>query len=278
MPGPFGQNTQQKGHRMEPTGANQAVQSPKHEETQVVSRLDGRTFDSLRSVRLTPHVVKHPAGSVMVEFGDTKVLCCASVEERVPPFLFGKGQGWVTAEYSLLPASTHTRNQRESSKGKISGRTHEIQRLIGRALRMSLDLKRLGERTVSIDCDVIQADGGTRTASITGAYVALALAMDKLKAAGKLEESPLITPVAAVSVGIWKDHALLDLCYEEDSACEVDMNLVMTGEGHFVEVQGTAEGRAFTAAQLSAMLEVGQKGIRELLALQQWVLEQARRS
>lgn len=239
-------------------------------------RPDGRATDALRPIRIETQVVKHPAGSVLISFGDTRVLCCASVEERVPPFLTGRGQGWVTAEYSLLPASTHTRSQREATKGKQSGRTLEIQRLIGRALRACLDLKALGERTVTLDCDVLQADGGTRTASITGAYVALVLAMDSLVRAGRLERSPITTPVAAVSVGVWDKTPLLDLNYLEDSDCDVDLNLVMTGAGAFVEVQGTAEGAPFSREQLDAMLALGQKGILALLEHQAAAIEQVR--
>lgn len=235
-------------------------------------RPDSRALDQLRPVGLELGVIKHPAGSALVSFGDTRVLCCVSVEERVPGFLFGKGQGWITAEYALLPASTHTRSARESSKGKLSGRTHEIQRLIGRALRACVDLKALGERTLHIDCDVLQADGGTRTASITGAFVALAQALHRLEQEGKLERHPLSCGVAAVSVGMVEGAARLDLSYEEDAACDVDMNLVMTSAGAFIEVQGTAEGQPFSPAELQAMLQVGQQGIEHLLSKQVEVL------
>lgn len=228
-------------------------------------RPDGRENDALRVVSLTPHAVKHPLGSVLVAFGDTRVLCCASVQERVPMHQVAKGEGWVTAEYAMLPASTHTRSEREGVKGKQGGRTLEIQRLIGRALRASIDLKALGARTVVLDCDVLQADGGTRTASITGAYVALALAMGRLVREGVLEVSPLRSQVAAVSVGVWGPHVLLDLNYEEDSSCEVDLNLVMTGGDALVEVQGTAEGQPFSRARLDELLELGTWGIKALL-------------
>ena len=231
-------------------------------------RADNRPADALRQVRLTRHYTKHAEGSVLVEFGDTKVICTASVEESVPPFLKGKGQGWVTAEYGMLPRSTGSRMRREAASGKQSGRTQEIQRLIGRSLRAMIDLAQLGERQIQIDCDVIQADGGTRTASITGAYVALADAIDKLLAEGKLAANPLRDQVAAVSVGIVNGVPLLDLDYVEDSGCETDMNVVMTGVGHFVEVQGTAEGVAFSRAEMNQLLDLAEKGIGELLQLQ----------
>ena len=231
-------------------------------------RADNRPADALRQVRLTRHYTKHAEGSVLVEFGDTKVICTASVEESVPPFLKGKGQGWVTAEYGMLPRSTGSRMRREAASGKQSGRTQEIQRLIGRSLRAVIDLAQLGERQIQIDCDVIQADGGTRTASITGAYVALADAIDKLLAEGKLAANPLRDQVAAVSVGIVNGVPLLDLDYVEDSGCETDMNVVMTGVGHFVEVQGTAEGVAFSRAEMNQLLDLAEKGIGELLQLQ----------
>ncbi|MFC3626333.1 ribonuclease PH [Vogesella amnigena] len=231
-------------------------------------RADNRPADALRQVRLTRNYTKHAEGSVLVEFGDTKVICTASVEESVPPFLKGKGQGWVTAEYGMLPRSTGSRMRREAASGKQSGRTQEIQRLIGRSLRAVIDLEKLGERQIQIDCDVIQADGGTRTASITGAYVALADAIDKLLAAGKLAANPLRDQVAAVSVGIVDGVPLLDLDYVEDSGCETDMNVVMTGVGHFVEVQGTAEGVAFSRAEMNQLLDLAEKGIAELQQLQ----------
>ena len=231
-------------------------------------RADNRPADALRQVRLTRNYTKHAEGSVLVEFGDTKVICTASVEESVPPFLKGKGQGWVTAEYGMLPRSTGGRMRREAASGKQSGRTQEIQRLIGRSLRAVIDLEKLGERQIQIDCDVIQADGGTRTASITGAYVALADAIDKLLAAGKLAANPLRDQVAAISVGIVDGVPLLDLDYVEDSGCETDMNVVMTGVGHFVEVQGTAEGVAFSRAEMNQLLDLAEKGIAELQQLQ----------
>lgn len=227
-----------------------------------------RQTNQLRHVRLTRHYTKHAEGSVLVEFGDTKVICTASVEESVPGFLKGKGEGWVTAEYGMLPRSTGSRMKREASSGKQSGRTQEIQRLIGRSLRAVVDMKKLGERQIQIDCDVIQADGGTRTASITGAYVALVDAINKLIADGKLAASPLHDQVAAISVGIYEGTPVLDLDYLEDSACETDMNVVMTGKGHFIEVQGTAEGVAFTRTEMNQLLDLAEHGIRELLDLQ----------
>ncbi|RQW28687.1 ribonuclease PH [Rhodobacteraceae bacterium CH30] len=232
-----------------------------------------RSADTLRPVRLTRHYTRHAEGSVLVEFGDTKVICTASVEENVPSFLKGKGQGWVTAEYGMLPRSTNSRMRREAASGKQSGRTQEIQRLIGRSLRAVVDLKKLGERQIVIDCDVIQADGGTRTASITGAFVALSDAIAGLIVAGKLSESPITDHIAAVSVGVFEGQAVLDLDYPEDSACETDMNVVMTGAGHFVEVQGTAEGVPFSRSELNALLDLAEKGIRELIALQQEALQ-----
>jgi ribonuclease PH len=231
-------------------------------------RTDSRTEDQLRQVRITRRFTRHAEGSVLVEFGDTRVICTASVEESVPGFLKGKGQGWVTAEYGMLPRSTGSRMRREAAAGKQSGRTQEIQRLIGRSLRAVVDLGKLGERQVLIDCDVIQADGGTRTASITGAWVALADALDGLVAAGKLAESPLRDHVAAVSVGIVEGRALLDLDYPEDSGCETDMNVVMTGSGRFIEIQGTAEGEPFSREEMNRLLELAEKGIGELVDLQ----------
>ncbi|NDV11973.1 ribonuclease PH [Crenobacter caeni] len=227
-----------------------------------------RSCDALRRVSLTRHYTRHAEGSVLVEFGDTKVICTASVEENVPPFLKGKGQGWVTAEYGMLPRSTGSRMRREAASGKQSGRTQEIQRLIGRSLRAVVDLQKLGERQIVVDCDVIQADGGTRTASITGAFVALSDAIAGLIAAGKLAESPIREAVAAVSVGIYEGQPVLDLDYPEDSACETDMNVVMTASGRFVEVQGTAEGVPFSREELNALLELAEKGVRELIGLQ----------
>lgn len=232
----------------------------------------GRSNHQLRQVRITRNFIKHPEGSVLVEFGDTRVICTASVEESVPPFLRGKGTGWVTAEYSMLPRATHTRSPREAAKGKQSGRTLEIQRLIGRSLRAVTDMALLGERTVYLDCDVIQADGGTRTASITGAYVALADAVAALQAKGLLSASPLKEAVAAVSVGIVDGEPLLDLDYQEDSGAEVDMNFVMTSSSRFVEVQGTAEAEPFSIEQMDAMRGLAMAGIRELFILQEEAL------
>ncbi|MEI8327341.1 MAG: ribonuclease PH, partial [Betaproteobacteria bacterium] len=223
-------------------------------------------------VRITRGYTIHAEGSVLIEFGNTRVLCTASVEEKVPPHKRGSGEGWVTAEYGMLPRSTHTRSDREAARGKQSGRTQEIQRLIGRSLRTVFDLKKLGERTIQLDCDVLQADGGTRTAAITGAYVAAQDAVRSLLASGKLKESPIIASVAAISVGIVQGTPLLDLEYTEDSACDTDMNVVMTGAGHFVEVQGTAEGAAFSRQQMDALLALADKGIAELIALQQQAL------
>jgi ribonuclease PH len=210
---------------------------------------------------------------VLIEFGDTKVLCTASVEEKVPPHKRGSGEGWVTAEYGMLPRATHTRSDREAAKGKQSGRTQEIQRLIGRSLRAVFDLKALGERTISLDCDVLQADGGTRTASITGAFVAAHDAVSQLLAEGKIAASPIRDHVAAISVGILQGQPLLDLEYVEDAACDTDMNVVMTGAGHFVEVQGTAEGVAFSRKEMDALLALAEKGVAELVALQKQSLE-----
>ena len=231
-----------------------------------------RTPDQLRSVEILRHYTKHAEGSVLVKFGDTHVLCTASVEEKVPPFLRGKNQGWVTAEYGMLPRSTGSRMQREASQGKQSGRTQEIQRLIGRSLRAIIDLEKLGERSIQIDCDVIQADGGTRTASITGAYVALHDAIGTLLAKGLIAESPLKDSVAAISVGVYKGIPVLDLDYIEDSDCDTDMNVVMTGNGGFVEIQGTAEGEPFARSEMTAMLDLAAKGIKELAAKQKTAL------
>jgi ribonuclease PH len=231
-------------------------------------RTQGRAPDALRPVTLTRGYTRHAEGSVLVEFGDTKVLCTASVEEKVPPFKRGSGEGWLTAEYGMLPRATHTRSDREAAKGKQSGRTQEIQRLIGRSLRCVFDLAALGERTLSLDCDVLQADGGTRTAAITGAFVAAHDAVGWLLSQGRLDESPIRDFVAAVSVGMVDTIPLLDLEYLEDSACDTDMNVVMTGAGGFVEVQGTAEGAAFSRVQMDAMLRLADKGIRELIEAQ----------
>jgi ribonuclease PH len=231
-------------------------------------RADGRAHDAMRAVRITRNYTMHAEGSVLMEFGNTKVLCTASVEEKVPSHKKGSGEGWVTAEYGMLPRATHTRSDREAARGKQSGRTQEIQRLIGRALRSVFDLKSLGERTIHLDCDVLQADGGTRTAAITGAFVAAQDAVNVLLGQGKLSASPIRDQVAAISVGIVQGTPLLDLEYREDSACDTDMNVVMTGSGGFVEVQGTAEGAPFTHAEMQALLALADKGIRELVALQ----------
>ena len=231
-----------------------------------------RAPGQLRPVDIIRRYTKHAEGSVLVKFGDTHVLCTASVEEKVPAFLRGRGQGWVTAEYGMLPRSTGSRMQREAANGKQSGRTQEIQRLIGRSLRAIIDLKKLGERSAQIDCDVIQADGGTRTAGITGAYVALHDAISHLLAAGLITESPLLDSVAAISVGIHDGQPVLDLDYLEDSACDTDMNIVMTGSGGFVEVQGTAEGAPFLRVEMDAMLDLAQAGIAELVVLQKKAL------
>src|ERR1039457_6496963 len=233
-----------------------------------MARIDLRSPHSLRKVTITRNFTKHAEGSVLVEFGDTRVICTASVEENVPPFLRGKGTGWVTAEYSMLPRATHTRSQRESSRGKVSGRTHEIQRLIGRSLRSVMDLTLLGERSILIDCDVIQADGGTRTASITGAYVALMDAVGWLSGKGMVSAKPVIESVAAVSVGIVKGVPLLDLDYLEDSSADVDMNFVMTSSNRFVEVQGTAEAIPFTVEQMDSMRILAMTGIGKLFECQ----------
>jgi ribonuclease PH len=239
------------------------------------TRADGRRPGELRPIDITPHFLRHAEGSVLIALGNTRVVCAASVEEGVPPFLRGKGRGWVTAEYGMLPRSTHTRSDREAARGKVGGRTQEIQRLIGRSLRAVTRLEALGERTIWLDCDVIEADGGTRTASITGAYVALALALAKLEAAGQLAGKPLTDSVAAVSVGIVKGRACLDLPYGEDSTAEVDMNVVMTGRGRFVEVQGTAEGKPFSAAQLGQLTKLAASGIEALTQAQRRVLKEA---
>jgi len=231
-------------------------------------RHDGRQPDQLRPVRFTRRFTRHAEGSVLVEFGETRVLCTASVEDRVPGFLRGKAQGWVTAEYGMLPRATHTRGDREAARGRQSGRTQEIQRLIGRSLRAVTDLVALGERTVHLDCDVLQADGGTRTAAITGAWVALADAGEWLVGKGLLAASPLRDSVAAVSVGIHEGRAILDLDYAEDSACDTDMNIVMTGSGGIIEVQGTAEGNAFSRDELRQLMDLAEHGIGQLAALQ----------
>ncbi|HYJ16967.1 MAG TPA: ribonuclease PH [Candidatus Limnocylindria bacterium] len=231
-------------------------------------RIDGRKQNQLRTLRITPSYIKTADGSVLIEMGDTKVICTAKLEERVPPFLRNSGKGWITAEYGMLPGSSQQRIGRESSRGKVGGRTHEIQRLIGRSLRAVADLKILGERTIWIDCDVIQADGGTRTASITGAYVAVAEAVKSWLDKGKLLQTPIRDAVAAVSIGIVEGRILLDLCYLEDSVADVDMNFVMTGSSKFIEVQGTAESAPFTRKQMERMAEIAQDGIKELLKAQ----------
>lgn len=231
-----------------------------------------RQAEQLRSLRITRNFTRHAEGSVLIEMGDTRVLCTASIEESLPSFLRGRGQGWVTAEYGMLPRSTHTRSAREAAKGKQSGRTQEIQRLIGRSLRAVTDLKALGERQITLDCDVLQADGGTRCASITGAWLALHDACAKLVAQGKLATTPLRDQVAAISVGIYKGLAVLDLDYPEDSDCDTDMNVVMTGSGGIVEIQGTAEGEPFSRSQMNQLVDLAEAGIRELLAAQKQAL------
>lgn len=227
----------------------------------------GRKNDEMREVRVTKNYIMHPEGSVLIEFGNTKVICNATVEEKIPPFLRGSGTGWITAEYSMLPRATNNRVQREASKGKIAGRTMEIQRLIGRALRSSIDLGKLGERTIIIDCDVIQADGGTRTASITGAYLAMELAIEKLIDERKLNEIPIISKVAAISVGKIKNEILLDLEYEEDSKADVDMNIIMNDKGEFIEIQGTGEEATFTQDDLMKFIEVSKNAFKKLFEL-----------
>ncbi len=238
-----------------------------------MTRPSARSADQLRPIHMQRHYTKHAEGSVLISFGDTKVLCNASVENRVPGFLRGKGEGWITAEYGMLPRATHDRNNREASSGKQGGRTLEIQRLIGRALRNCVDRKKLGERTITLDCDVLQADGGTRTAAITGAFVALQDAIQGLLDKGLLTENPIIGSVAAVSVGIYQGTAVLDLDYAEDSQCDTDMNVVMDGNGGFIEVQGTAEGVAFSRNQLNELLALAESGITELMRLQQDALK-----
>jgi ribonuclease PH len=232
-----------------------------------LTRAHQRAFNALRPVSFTRRFTRYAEGSVLISMGETQVLCTASVLDKVPPFLKGRGQGWVTAEYGMLPRSTHTRSDREAARGKQSGRTQEIQRLIGRSLRSVVDMGALGERTIQIDCDVLQADGGTRCASITGAWVAMADAIDGLMADGHLASNPLLDSVAAVSVGVVAGQALLDLDYEEDSSCDADVNVVMTGSGRFVEVQGTAEGQTFERAKLDELLDLAQQGIASLQQL-----------
>lgn len=235
-------------------------------------RIDNRKYNELRPVKVHRDYLMHPYGSVLIEMGNTKVICTAMVEEKVPPFLKGTGTGWVTAEYSMLPGSTGTRKIRDSSKGRIDGRSQEIQRLIGRALRSVVDVKKLGERTIWIDCDVIQADGGTRTASITGSFIALADAIYKLYKEKHIKEIPLTNFISAISVGIGCDGPILDLCYEEDHVALVDMNVVMTDNGEFVEVQGTGENATFSRTELNSLLDLAEKGNRELIQMQREVL------
>ena len=237
------------------------------------NRPSGREPNQLRDISITREFTKHAEGSVLIEFGETKVICTASIDDRVPPFLKGQGSGWITAEYGMLPRATGSRAMREAAKGKQTGRTQEIQRLIGRSLRACVDLKNLGEKTITLDCDVIQADGGTRTASITGAFVALVDAINYLIDVHELKKSPIISQVASVSVGIFKDQVVLDLDYAEDSNAETDMNIVMTDKAQFIEVQGTAEGIAFTREQMNTMFDYADKGIRELIDLQRQALE-----
>ena len=237
-----------------------------------MARIDQRAFDQLRPMEIIPNINKFAEGSCLIRCGNTMVLCTASVEEKTPPHV-PEGEGWVTAEYSMLPRANRERSKRDISKLKLSPRSAEIQRLVGRALRAAVDMKKLGERTINIDCDVLQGDGGTRTASVTGGYVALALAVKKLMAQGVLAENPIITPVAAISAGIVHDQLLLDLCYEEDSSAQVDLNCVMTGEGGIVELQGTGEGRAFTVQEQRDLVDLCAKGIREVMTFQAKALE-----
>jgi ribonuclease PH len=238
-----------------------------------MKRHDGRAIDELRTLRMIPGFLNHPAGSVLIHMGETRVLCTASIEERVPPFLVGKGQGWVTGEYAMIPAATDTRSQREVTKGRQSGRTHEIQRLIGRALRSVVDRRALGERTLWVDCEVLQADGGTRTAAITGGFVALALALSKLAAEKGAFRTPVLSSMlAAVSVGVVEGRPVLDLDYVEDSSAEVDMNVARTSEGLYVEVQGTAESRPFRREQLDGLLDLADRGIERLFSAQRETL------
>jgi ribonuclease PH len=241
-----------------------------------VIRSDGRTPDMLREVRLTPGFIKYAEGSVLIEFGETKVICTATVDERVPMFLRGTGKGWVTAEYSLLPRSTSSRTPRETGRGQTSGRTQEIQRLIGRSLRAVIDLDKIGERTITLDCDVIQADGGTRTAAITGAFVALVLALRRLVDSGSFSAIPVSDYLVAVSVGIVNGTPMLDLRYDEDSRAEVDMNVVLTGDGRFVEIQGTAESQPFNGEQLQRMLDLARRGVTTLIEMQKSILGELR--
>lgn len=239
-----------------------------------IIREDGRKVDNIRKVEVVRNYTMHAEGSVLIAFGNTKVICTASVSDKVPPFLRNTGKGWITAEYSMLPRATEERNQRESAKGKLTGRTMEIQRLIGRALRACIDLDKIGERTITIDCDVIQADGGTRTASITGGYIALHMAIERMVREGVLTENPLKSKIAAISVGIVGGTPMLDLKYSEDSAAEVDMNVIMTDKGEYVEVQGTGEEATYSRAQLNILLDLAEKGINELFEIQEKTLEE----
>lgn len=239
-----------------------------------IIREDGRKVDNIRKVEVVRNYTMHAEGSVLIAFGNTKVICTASVSDKVPPFLRNTGKGWITAEYSMLPRATEERNQRESAKGKLTGRTMEIQRLIGRALRACIDLDKIGERTITIDCDVIQADGGTRTASITGGYIALHMAIERMVREGVLTENPLKSKIAAISVGIVTGTPMLDLKYSEDSAAEVDMNVIMTDKGEYVEVQGTGEEATYSRAQLNILLDLAEKGINELFEIQEKTLEE----
>lgn len=236
-------------------------------------RSDGRENNQMREIRVVKDYIIYPEGSVLIEFGNTKVICNVSVSDGVPPFLKGSGSGWITAEYQMLPRSTHQRNSREAVKGKLSGRTQEISRLVGRSLRAAVDLTKLGERTLTIDCDVIQADGGTRTASISGSFIALALAMRKLLKEGLIPENPIVNQICAVSVGILNKEAILDLNYEEDSCAETDLNLVATGDGKIIEIQGTAEKEPFDIDKLNQMLKLGLEGIKIVSEIQKKVLE-----
>jgi len=238
-----------------------------------MTRNNKRKNNALRKVEIVKNFIKHPAGSVLISFGDTRVLCSASVEEKVPPFLKDSGKGWVTAEYGMLPSSTHTRSRREASKGKQTGRTVEIQRLIGRSLRSVVDMKILGERSILIDCDVLQADGGTRTASITGSFVALKIAVDKLLAEKVIKKNPIKENMAAISVGIINNEIMLDLDYSEDSNAQVDLNLIACESGKIIEIQGTAEGKPFSREQLDLMIDSGLNGIKQLVQLQKEILE-----
>jgi ribonuclease PH len=241
------------------------------------ARTDGRAANELRPVKITPGFLPFAEGSVLIEMGQTRVICSASVDERLPPFLRNSGQGWITAEYSMLPRATQQRTSRETGRGGPSGRTHEIQRLIGRSIRAAANMRLLGERTITLDCDVLQADGGTRTAAITGAYVAFALAVNRLLVAGKIQRSIITNEVAAISVGVVENTPLLDLKYDEDSRAEVDMNVVCTGDGRFIEVQGTAEREPFSREQMDSLLELATKGLASLVAKQREVIEQVKR-